>query len=343
MDRKKLEAIEKWKPPMTMKGVQSFTGFVNFYRKFIPNFSNIVTPLNFLTRKGEPWKWTPLQQTAFDELKRIFSSAPVLQIPDVTHPFSIITDASLLATGAILLQADTNQNLHPCAYFSWTFSPAQQNYDIYNQELLAVILALEEWHQYLQGTQHPIIIITNHKNLSYIKDPWKLSRQQARWSLFLQNFDIVWQVTPGTKMAPADALSRRDLIDTSTDNINTAICLEPAVIGALDLALARHVQASFTSDPLVLQAIENLCTNSPLFPHSSIKDWTYEGGYLYYKEQMYIPLDAQHTLVSSLHFLPTLGHAGQFCTKTFLEHDFWWPSLAMFINKFIEGCAMCYD
>ena len=69
------------------------------------------------------------------------------------------------------MQADENSDLHPCTYFSHTFSSAQHNYDIYDRELLAVILALEEWRQYLQGTAHPITIITNHKNLSYIKDP----------------------------------------------------------------------------------------------------------------------------------------------------------------------------
>ena len=283
MDNKKLEAIEKWKPPTTVKGVQSFTRFANFYRKFIPNFSNIVAPLNLLTRKNEPWNWTSLQQNTFDELKCIFSSAPVLQIPNVSRPFSIMTDASLLAAGAILLQPDANQDLHPCAYFSQTFSPAQRNYDIYDRKLLAVILALEEWHQYLQGTQHPVTIITDHKNLSYIRDPRKLSRQQARWSLFLQDFDIVWQVTPGSKMAPADALSRRDTVDTSEDNTNATICPELAIIGALDLSLAHHIQNSSSSNPLVLQAIENLHTNTPLFPRSSVKDWTYEGGHLYYK------------------------------------------------------------
>ena len=96
------------------------------------------------------------------------------------------------------MQKDKNSDLHPCAYFSRTFSSAQRNYDIYDRELLAVILALEEWRQYLQGTAHPITIITDHKNLSYIKDLRKLSRQQARWLLFLQDFDIQWQVTPGT-------------------------------------------------------------------------------------------------------------------------------------------------
>ena len=341
MDNKKLEAIEKWKPPTTVKGIHSFTGFVNFYRKFIPNFSNIIAPLNLLTRKNEPWNWTPLQQKAFDELKHIFSSAPVLQIPNVSRPFSIMTDASLLAAGAILLQTDANQDLHPCAYFSRMFTPAQRNYDIYDRELLAVILALKEWRQYLQGTQHPVTIITNYKNLSYVKDPRKLSRRQARWSLFLQDFDILWQVTPGSKMAPADALSCQDLVDTSYDNADAAICPEPAIIGALDLSLARHIQTSSSSDPLVLRAIENLHANTPLFPRSSIKDWTYEGGHLYYKGRMYIPPDARHALVSSLHSSSTLGHAGRFRTKTFLERDFWWPGLSMYVNRFIEGCATC--
>ena len=139
------------------------------------------------------------------------------------------------------MQMDENSDLHPCAYFSRTFSSAQRNYDIYDRELLAVILALEEWCQYLQGTAHPITIITNHKNLSYIKDPRKLSRRQARWLLFLQDFDIQWQVIPGTKMAPADALSRHDHVDTTLDNQETSICPEPVIIQALDLALARKI------------------------------------------------------------------------------------------------------
>ena len=81
-----------------------------------------------------------------------------------------------IAAGVVLMQTDENSDLHPCAYFSCTFSPAQRNYYIYDRELLTVILALEEWCQYLQGTTHPITIITDHKNLSYIKDPQKLSR-----------------------------------------------------------------------------------------------------------------------------------------------------------------------
>ena len=118
MDEKKLDAIKEWKPPTSVKGIRSFTGFANFYRKFIPDFSNIIAPLNLLTRKGEPWIWTQLQQWAFERLKLIFLSAPVLQIPDVTRPFSIMTNTSLLAARAVLMQKDENSDLHPCAYFS---------------------------------------------------------------------------------------------------------------------------------------------------------------------------------------------------------------------------------
>ena len=78
MDGKKLEGIKEWKPPTSIKGIWSFTGFANFYRKFIPDFSNVVAPLNLLTHKGKPWVWTQLQQHAFECLKHIFSSAPVL-------------------------------------------------------------------------------------------------------------------------------------------------------------------------------------------------------------------------------------------------------------------------
>ena len=142
-------------------------------------------------------------------------------------------------------------------------------------------------------------------------------------------------------MAPADALSHRDVIDISEDNTNAAICPEPVVIGALNTTLARHIQNSSVSDPLVLQAIKNLHSNTPLFPRSSLKDWTYEGGHLYFKGRMYVPPDTRHALVSSLHSSSALGHAGHFHTKTFLKQDFWWPGLATFVNHFIEGCAIC--
>ena len=272
MDPAKLVAIRDWHPPSSVKGVCSFLGFANFYQKFIPNYSNIVAPIVLLTRKDHTWSWIEPQQKAFNSLHTIFSSAPVLCIPDVSHPFSLMTDASLLTAGAVLMQPDTLGDLHPCAYFSKTFSAAEQNYDIYDRELLAIILALGEWKQYLQGTPHPVSVLTNHKNLSYLKDPHKLSRRQARWSLFLQDFDIVWKVTLGTQMGPADALSQKDHLDTTANNTNTPILPDPMVVNALDLTLSCHIQSSSTSDPFVLQALAALDEGSPLFTQATLLD-----------------------------------------------------------------------
>ena len=88
-------------------------------------------------------------------------------MPDTTKLFFVMTDASLTASGGILMQKDSNGDLHPCTYHSATFSPAEQNYDIYDRELLAVIQALKEWHHYLMGTEHPVTVCYNPFSSSF--------------------------------------------------------------------------------------------------------------------------------------------------------------------------------
>ena len=97
-------------------------------------------------------------------------------MPDTSKLFFVMTDASLMASGGVLMQKDGNGDYHPCTYHLATFSPAERNYNIYNRELLAVMHTLKEWRHYLTGTKHPVFVITNHKNLGYFKQPQKLSR-----------------------------------------------------------------------------------------------------------------------------------------------------------------------
>ena len=132
MDPAKLSAIAAWPPPKTVKAVCALLSFCNFYCKFIPNFSNLVAPLTALTHKGIAWIWGTDQQSAFSTLLSLFQTAPMLHLPDVGHPFVVMTDASLLASGGVLMQWDGNGDLHPCAYLSQTFSPAKRTYDIYD-------------------------------------------------------------------------------------------------------------------------------------------------------------------------------------------------------------------
>ena len=206
MDPVKLTAIQEWKPPSSMKGVWSFIGFCNFYWKFITDFSTIAWPLHNLTKKGAKCDWAMECNTTFKTLQATFTQGPVLTLPDTTKPFMVMTDASLTATGAVLMQTDFNGDLHPCAFLSKTLSTAECNYDIFDCELLAVIHALTKWKHYLQGIGHPITVVTDHKTLSYFKQPHKLSQWQAQWMLFLQDFDLVFLATPGLQMGPADVM-----------------------------------------------------------------------------------------------------------------------------------------
>ena len=145
MDPAKLVAVWDQEPPKLIKAVQSFIGFCNFYQKFIPNFSTLVCPLHDLTKKGTLFNWGKEQDDTFVKLKEIFLSISIIWIPDILKPFQVMTDALLMANGAVLMQVDSNRDPHPCAYHSQTFSPAEQNYDIYDRELLAIHHMLKEW------------------------------------------------------------------------------------------------------------------------------------------------------------------------------------------------------
>ena len=108
MDPIKLKGIKDWPEPTTVKELQQFLGFANYYRRFIQGYGNLTAPLNTLLKKTEKYEWTPERQKAFDTLKERFMEAPVLYMPDQTKPFILETDASKHASGAVLRQQDSN-------------------------------------------------------------------------------------------------------------------------------------------------------------------------------------------------------------------------------------------
>jgi hypothetical protein len=252
-----------------------------------------------------------------------------------------MSDASLTATGAVLMQKDSNGDLDPCAYLSKTLSSAEWNYDIYDRELLAVIHALEEWQHYLLGTSHVVTVLTDHKNLTYFRQPHKLSRRQARWNLFLQDFDLHFCHIPGMQMGPADALSRRDNVDTADDNVELTLLPDNLFARAIDVALADKISLSTPSDPLVLSALQALDEGASLFPRARREDWLYQEGKLYFRGCLYVPEGARRDIIVALHESAAGGHGGIFRTQDLVAWDFWWLDLNVFVCRFITSCAVC--
>ena len=191
MSEDKVKIIQDWPEPRKVKDIQSFLGFANFYRRFIANYSDIVIPLTRLTRKNTPWLFSDSAREAFNNLKKAFTTAPVLThwIPD--RPIIVETDASDYALGAILSIRTSDDEIHPVAFHSRTFTPPELNYDTHDKELLAIYEAFKVWRHYLEGSATPIDVVTDHKNLEYFSTTKVLTRRQVRWSEYLSQFNLV--------------------------------------------------------------------------------------------------------------------------------------------------------
>jgi hypothetical protein len=219
----KIGAVQQWPRPKNVGDVRSFLGLANFYRRFVKDYSRIALPLTELTREvtGGGFAWGDKQQAAFDELKAALCSPPVLLVPDQSKPFVLNTDACKYAIGATL-QQDHGHGLQPVAFFSAKMSDAERNYDVREQEFMALFKACQHWRHYLHGTQ-PFTLLTDHDSLKYHKTMPHLSGRLARWIEKMAEFDYTLQHIPGKDNVVADALSRRsDLAAMQTAAAPTA-------------------------------------------------------------------------------------------------------------------------
>ena len=241
MDPVKVDGITKWPQPTKVKEIQAFLGFCNFYRRFIRDFSKIARPLFELTKKDHEWNWTEQCNKAFENLKEIFITAPMLTMPDTTKPMRLECDASDFARGAVLSQKEDDGLYHPVSYISKSLSEAERNYDIHDKELLSIIEALDSWRHYLEGCDHQIEIWTDHRNLEYFQKSQKLNRRQARWAQFLSRFDFILEHKPG-KTNKADGLSRRIDHKKGIEKDNSDQTLLPAELFAKSAYFKQTIQ-----------------------------------------------------------------------------------------------------
>lgn len=316
MDPKKVSAVTDWPTPVSVKQVQRFLGFANFYRRFIRNFSAVVAPITALTRKTAPshFQWTPKAEAAFIELRRRFSSEPILITPNPSLPFIVEVDASELGVGAILSQRSSSDGkVHPCAYYSRGLSPAERNYDVGDRELLAVKLALEEWRHWLEGAEHPFMVWTDHKNLEYIQGAQRRNSRQARWSLFFSRFNFLLTYRPGSKNVKPDALSR--LYDGSEEDRPP----EPIVPAGQILA-----PVTWSIDSAVRRA-QRLEPDPGGVPPG----------------RLFVPNRVRSQVLKWGHSSRLTGHPGVHRTRDFLARRFWWPGMMKDVREFVAACPVC--
>ena len=203
-----VKAIERFPRPETKKQVRSFLGLVGYYRKFISDFSERAAVLTDLTKGKNPSKvkWQDQHETAFLDLKKALESPPILRPPHWDEEFILQVDASNRGLGAILSQRDQNGDEHPVAYASRKLQPREEKLSTTEKECLSIVWAVELFRYYLFG--RTFRLQTDHNPLVWLNQVRDKNRKLLRWSITLQEYDMLIEHKPGKKNVNVDALSR---------------------------------------------------------------------------------------------------------------------------------------
>ena len=187
VDRAKVDIIQSLPYPKCVKDVRSFLGHVEFYRRFIKDFSKIASPLCALLAKDVPFDFNDDCMRAFDQLKLTLTSPPIVQPPNWALPFELMCDASDKAVGAVLGQR-VGKVPHVIYYASRTLDPAQCNYTTTEKEMYAVVFALEKFRPYLLGVK--VTVYSDHSALKHLLEKKDSKPRLIRWMLLLQEFQL---------------------------------------------------------------------------------------------------------------------------------------------------------
>ena len=208
-DNEKVEAIQKFRRPRNVGDERRFLRMYNHLSKFAPHLSHTTKPLRELLRKGNHWVWGEPQQTAFQEVKEILTTSPVLSLFDPERETVVSADSSSFGLGAVLLQKQPNEELKPISYVSRSLTPTEQRYAQIEKEALVFTWACERFEDFLVGmdfhihTDHkPLVLLFSCKNLD------ELPIRVQRFRLHMMRYQFTISHVPGTSLKVADALSR---------------------------------------------------------------------------------------------------------------------------------------
>ena len=317
VDPKKVAAVQDWPVPQDVGQLRSFLGLTNYFRRFLEGYSTLVAPLTRLTRKDVSWEWLPACQTAFDSVKRLLVNAPVLRLPDFTKPFTVVTDASIVGLGAVLLQDE-----HPVAFESRKLSPAEVRYTTTEQEMLAVVHALRTWRCYLEGVQ--FTVVTDHNPITFFSTQQTLSRRQARWLETLSSFTFEFKYRPG-RTNVADPLSRQPVGPAPTGEVNLLLAIQRRRADIMS-----RIRQGYRWDPWFKDS-------------DNLKDLSFVDGVYRRGELVVVPDHGglRNDILYEIHDTKYAGHLGRRKTRAALAERYWWPHFAHDVVEYIKRCDAC--
>ena len=344
-DPSKCQAIDQMPPPEDTKGVQRLNGFVNYLAKFLPGLSDVMEPIRQLTKKDVPWNWGTPQQAAFNEIKKLVTEAPCLKYFDSSKPLAIQCDSSEKGLGAALLQEN-----QPICYASRALTEVETRYAQIEKELLAIVFALERFHQYTFARH--VTVSSDHQPLeSIIKKPlFKAPRRLQGMLMRLQRYQVSIVYKPGREMHLADTLSRAfppnlegEKPEEEFEQINMVKYLP---ITNDRLSQIREGTLQDETMHLLLEVIlkgwpeDKTSLPSQVHPYFHHRDeLSAQDGLIFRGERVVIPGSLRKTIKERIHS-SHLGIEG--CLRRARECVFW-PGMNQEIKDYIQRCEICSE
>lgn len=318
-DPKKIEAVKNWPMPKTLRELRGFLGLTGYYRRFIKGYGVISKPLTDLLKK-EGYHWSDKATAVVKKLKLALVSAPVLALPNSTLMFVVETDACDYGIGAVLMQDG-----HPLAYLSKGLSARHQGLSVYDKELLALVMAVTKWSQYLLGRH--FLIRTDQKALKFLLEQKLHTGTQMKWIAKLMQFDFEIEYKKGRENKAADSLSRQ---------VNTELLM--ISVAPADHALLHRITELWNKDQELRSLIQKLEEQG-----ETVKGYTYTNQQLRKYGKLVIEADAQlrKDIMQLWHDNTNGGHSGMENTYRRLATLFYWKNLREDVNEYVRKCSVC--
>jgi len=236
------------------------------------------------------------------------------------------------------------------AFLSKSLNETERNYKIYDKEMLAIVRGLEAWKHLLKGAQYKFEIWTDHKNLEYFMKTQKLNRRQAKWALYLSQFDFTLKHVAGSKMGKADGLSRRAdwKVGVDKDNKNQVFIKDnwirsmyEVVVEGPEVDLVEKIKKARSKDEDVIRVVEEI-------KKAGVKElrgnkWRIEEDLVLKEGKVYVLKDEElrAEVIWLHHDMPAAGHGGRWKTVELVTRNYWWPGVTRDVGKYVEGCDLC--
>lgn len=334
----RVKAINRFPVPRTQTELRRFLGLSGYFRRFIRDYAKICTCLYGLLKDNVPWDFNDQCVKAFNLLKAALKSEEVLSLPDPTRTYRLYTDASGIALGAILIQFDAKSDREfVISYGSRKLTPAESNYGITELECLAVLWAIKSFRNYLHGQTFDVF--TDHQALKWLLTTKELTGRLARWSMYLQDFDMHIHYKPGHQQAHVDALSRNAEQNSSLTFCSMVFLSSPQISFETDVAkdgpLQVFVKTRKHASGISRKTRNRVEREATKFTFENNQFWTVVNG-----RKLLVPeVDQRGDLVIQAHLF---GHFGSEATYNRLKENVYWPKMFRDVMRICKSCAVCH-